>query len=357
MHKGENTCSKRVNKMNLKDREWKEFSFHEIFPEIQRGKRLKKADHKKGQMPYVSSTAFNNGVDGFVSNKEKVRIFSDCLTIANSGSVGACFYQPYKFVASDHVTKLENENLSKYTLLFISTITSRLSEKYSFNREINDKRIQREKVLLPVTKEGIPDYDFMDTYMREKEQEKKQKYKKHVSKLLDELESEKDIPSLSDKNWDEFFISDIFDIKPGERLTKADMKKGNKPFIGSTDSNNGITEYTSNTNNSEDMNVLGVNYNGSVVENFYHPYKALFSDDVKRLSLKEVEGNKYIYLFIKALILKQKDKYKYGYKFNETRMNKQKIMLPVKENGEPDYDYMENYIKKLELEKLKKYLT
>ncbi len=343
--------------MNLKDREWKEFSFHEIFPEIQRGKRLKKADHKKGQMPYVSSTAFNNGVDGFVSNKEKVRIFSDCLTIANSGSVGACFYQPYKFVASDHVTKLENENLSKYTLLFISTITSRLSEKYSFNREINDKRIQREKVLLPVTKEGIPDYDFMDTYMREKEQEKKQKYKKHVSKLLDELESEKDIPSLSDKNWDEFFISDIFDIKPGERLTKADMKKGNKPFIGSTDSNNGITEYTSNTNNSEDMNVLGVNYNGSVVENFYHPYKALFSDDVKRLSLKEVEGNKYIYLFIKALILKQKDKYKYGYKFNETRMNKQKIMLPVKENGEPDYDYMENYIKKLELEKLKKYLT
>ena len=45
-------------------------------------------------------------------------------------------------------------------------------------------------------------------------------------------------------------------------------------------------------------NVLGVNYNRSVVENFYHPYKAIFSDDVKRLSLKEVEGNEFLYLFI-----------------------------------------------------------
>ena len=59
-----------------------------------------------------------------------------------------------------------------------------------------------------------------------------------------------------------------------------------------------------------------VNYNGSVVENFYHPYSALFSDDVKRLHLKNVEGNKYIYLFIKQCILKQKPKFEYGYKFN-----------------------------------------
>ncbi len=54
------------------------------------------------------------------------------------------------------------------------------------------------------------------------------------------------------------------------------MKKGNKPFIGATDSNNGITAFVSNTNTSEDSNILGVNYNGSVVDNFYHPYKAIF---------------------------------------------------------------------------------
>ena len=43
------------------------------------------------------------------------------------------------------------------------------------------------------------------------------------------------------------------------------MQDGNIPFIGATDSNNDITNFVSNTNVSHDKNVLGVNYNGSVV--------------------------------------------------------------------------------------------
>lgn len=129
------------------------------------------------------------------------------------------------------------------------------------------------------------------------------------------------------------------------------------PFIGSSDSNNGITNYVSNINPSIDSNVLGVNYNGSVVENFYHPYKAIFSDDVKRLSIKESDGSEYLYLFIKTIILKQKSKFQYAYKFNESRMLRQKLLFPIDTNGKPDYVYMENYIKKLEYEKLTKYLN
>ena len=44
---------------------------------------------------------------------KNVRIFSNCLSLANSGSVGSTFYQPFKFVASDHVTKLENKNFNE----------------------------------------------------------------------------------------------------------------------------------------------------------------------------------------------------------------------------------------------------
>ena len=50
------------------------------------------------------------------------------------------------------------------------------------------------------------------------------------------------------------------------------MIKGQKPFIGASDSNNGVTAFVKNTNTSEDRNVLGVNYNGSVVENFYQMF-------------------------------------------------------------------------------------
>jgi restriction endonuclease S subunit len=173
--------------IELKNIQWREFDLKDIFPNIQRGKRLKKDDHKKGIKPYVSSTALNNGVDGFVGNNGKIRQFENCLTIANSGSVGATFFQPYSFIASDHITKLENENFNKYVYLFISGITKRLSEKYSFNREINDKRIQREKILLPVDLKGKPDYAFMEEYIRRIEERMIEKYKNYIVQRISYL--------------------------------------------------------------------------------------------------------------------------------------------------------------------------
>lgn len=150
----------------LKDKEWQSFFIVDIFSSIQRGKRLKTADHLSGKVPYVSSSALNNGVDNFVSNKKCVRRFSNCISLANSGSVGSSFYEPFEFVASDHITHLKNEDFNKYHYLFLATITSRLSQKYNFNREINDKRISREIILLPVNDESVPDYDYMEQYSK-----------------------------------------------------------------------------------------------------------------------------------------------------------------------------------------------
>lgn len=153
----------------LEDREWREFYFKDVFTHIQRGKRLKKDDHIEGTAPYVSSTATNNGIDGFVGNKERVRIFSNCISLANSGSVGSAFFQQFEFVASDHVTSLQKEGADKYVYLFMLPIISRLSEKYSFNREINDSRISRERLMLPIQPDGTPDWDFMSGFMKKVE--------------------------------------------------------------------------------------------------------------------------------------------------------------------------------------------
>lgn len=152
---------------NLQHLRWKAFYFTEVFTEIQRGRRLKKADHKMGDTPYVSSTSFNNGVDGFVGNESGVRKFHHCLSLANSGSVGSAFYHRYEFVASDHITQLKREGLDRYAYLFMIPLINRLSEKYSFNREINDERIKREKLLLPITDDGEIDFQFMSSFMRQ----------------------------------------------------------------------------------------------------------------------------------------------------------------------------------------------
>jgi len=163
------------------------------------------------------------------------------------------------------------------------------------------------------------------------------------------------VPNLEEKEWLPFKLTDIFKIESGKRLTVSDMKKGNTPFIGASDSNNGITNFISNRNASLDKNVLGVNYNGSVVENFYHPYECLFSDDVKRFHLKNWTDGKFVLLFMKGLVLQQKSKFLYAYKFNEKRMKNQSIMLPVDSKGNPDYPYMEQYIKNIFCKKYKDY--
>lgn len=164
---------------DISSKEWSEFKIDDWF-DIKRGKRLKTEDHIMGEMPYVSSKASNNGVDSYVSNDENVRIFSNCLTLANSGSVGASFYQPYEFVASDHVTKLSNENLNKYSYLFVGSILTRLAEKYSFNREISDKRLKREMIVLPIDDNNDPDWNFMETYIERLEYEEISRYLDYI---------------------------------------------------------------------------------------------------------------------------------------------------------------------------------
>jgi len=166
----------------LTDVEWGEFFISDIFDTVQRGKRLTKANQIDGEIPYISSTALNNGVDNFIGNTEKVRKSDNDLTLANSGSVGACFYHNYEYIASDHVTSLKLPNGSDTVYKFISVILGRLEEKYSFNREINDTRIKREKILLPIDKYGNPNWFYMENFIKNIEQ----KQIKNVLKYLDE---------------------------------------------------------------------------------------------------------------------------------------------------------------------------
>lgn len=182
-------CNEQLKKLghvvqieNLEDKEWKEFFITEVFDKIARGKRLKKANHKKGNKPYVSSTSMNNGVDQFIGNNSGVRIYSNCLSLANSGSVGSCFYEPFEFIASDHVTHLKKDDASKYIYLFLASMLNRLSEKYNFNREINDKRIKREKIFLPCDDEGNPDYIYMEQYVKNLMIDKYTNYKNYIKK-------------------------------------------------------------------------------------------------------------------------------------------------------------------------------
>lgn len=335
----------------ISELKWKAFDINDIFPNIKRGRRLKTGDHIKGPMPYVSSSAMDNGVDNFVSNKDGVRIFSECLTIANSGSVGATFYHPYSFVASDHVTSLSNNSFSKYVYLFIATVACRMSGKYSFNREIKDSRLKRERIMLPVNKENAPDYDYMAEYMRNLEKKLLSRYKRYLSFASRLCESPLNI---SINTWSNFLIEEIGEVKPGKDIYERERISGRTPYVTATALQNGIGYFVGNNNDSFSGGCISVNRNGSVGYSFYHPYKALFGNDTRRI----VPFNSYHYanFFLTRSIMNQKGKYSYGLKMGTERLKKQTILLPVNEKNDPDYYYMNHYMKNVEIKLLSHYI-
>lgn len=339
----------------LVEKEWREFFVSEIFTKIQRGKRLTKGNQQNGEVPYVSSTAANNGVDNFIGNSKGVRTFENCLTLANSGSVGSTFFHHYTFVASDHVTALILERPNKYIYLFLSGIIRRLEEKYSFNREINDKRIQREKILLPVNSDGLPDWRFMEDFMKQIERDKIDSVLNYYNNSLNNNDLwgvERWTPSKS--CWAAFAIQDVCEIVSGQDIYERERIAGNTPYITSTANNNGIGYFISNQNTTLEKDCISVNRNGSVGYAFYHPYHALFGNDTRKLRPKYL--NKYTSLFLTACIEKQRIKYGYGYKMGTGRLKKQKILLPVDTSNQPDWINIERFMQQMELEKIICYL-
>ena len=170
----------------LTEKEWNHFLIPVIFEHVQRGRRLKNADHIPGKVPYVSSTASNNGVDDYIEATEGTRVFGDCISLANSGSVGTAFYEPFDFVASDHITSLKRIGASKFIYLFLITTIEQQGVNFNFNREINDVRINKMQMMLPVTDTGEPDYAYMEQYAKNI---MVRKYRQYLS-FLDRLPKE-----------------------------------------------------------------------------------------------------------------------------------------------------------------------
>lgn len=337
-----------TTKKTIHNLEWAEFIVEEVFEEVESSpysldyNHIDKEYREKQEVSYVTRSALNNGVSNFIADMSedgKPPIEGNCITIGLD--TATVKYQTTSFYTGQNVHIVRDPNLNRYTALFIVPLLEQALEKFGWGGySATLGRFRQTRFLLPA-KDKKPDWAFMESYMKELEESVRPKKKVTVHKITDNRD-------LQDVKWGQFPIDELFTISSGVRLTKKNMKPGNRPFIGATDSNNGITNFVSNTNNSLDSNVLGVNYNGSVVENFYHPYEALFTDDVKRLHLRNYPDNKYVLLFFKTLILKQKPKYEYGYKFNGKRMSRQIISVPINDHGKPDYLFMEQYMMRME---------
>lgn len=295
-------------------------------------------------IPYITRTNTENGLNDTVK-------YTGSLNPKNVITVGAenakFFAQPYTFITGNKMYYIaeKKQSLSFKQCLFLTCLfqNSFGENQYGYGLGLTGTRVMRGIIILPIVSPDEPDWHYMEQYIINE-------IEKH---RVPELEEPEDSPiDLHSVEWKPFKIANIFRVFSGVRLTEREMAPGRTPFIGATDCNNGITNWTATKNQSTDKNVLGINYNGSVGSVFYHPYVATFSDDVKRLHLKEPISNIYIGLFLKVMLEKQSKVYGYGYKFNFRRILAQKILLPVTDLDQPNWQFMEDYIKSIPNSKL-----
>lgn len=150
------------------------------------------------------------------------------------------------------------------------------------------------------------------------------------------------------ENWSDFLVGDIFPKKSIKKLSKKPDVNGNTEFISSTSMKNGVSGYVDEE--TIPGNCITVSTNGACFDAFYHDEPISVSSDVEVLYNKKL--NKYNAIFICTILKLEKPKWTYGRKPKNNHVFRTTIKLPVL-NGQPDWDYMEKYIKDQWLDTLK----
>lgn len=171
-------------KLNLNDREWHSFRYDEIF-EIKKGFYNKKPDNHTGtNIPFIGAIDNSNGISEYYALQDieeasktgddknapiEQKIFKGkCITVSNNGSVGYAFYQDKKFTCTHDVNPLylKDRELNPYIALFLCTLIEKERFRWAYGRKWRPKRMPDSIIKLPVTKEGKPDWQFMEDYIK-----------------------------------------------------------------------------------------------------------------------------------------------------------------------------------------------
>ena len=348
-----------------------------------------------GSYPYVTRTEKDNGIAGYIyaDNLDKI---NPANTISFGQDTWTLFYQSEPYFTGNRVKilKLKDENfkLTEEVALYLITAMKKVLVGLTWGTSKNEVNFENRTICLPVTSSGEIDWQYMQERIAELEQERIAELEQEriaelehylvasglndyelteedKSILATELFNGDDATELPSENscWKEarkFKISDVFDLCKGKRLIKSEHIYGNTPFIGSTDSNNGVTGYIGQ----EPIfsgNAITISYNGSVGQVFYQENDFWASDDINVLYLKNHVLNALLYGYLSGALKKAGSKFSYSYKWNLKRMKETLITLPIQTNADhtpiidpenkyhpegyiPDWSFMEKYIRAVE---------
>lgn len=310
---------------------WQKVNITDLF-EIKRGSGKVT---NEGKYPMVTATGVNNGIGG----KSTTFISENCITAsANGVNTGFCAYHDYKInVNSDALYLIPKFNITKYNGVFISVVmTKSFISKYHYGKKLVLSRLLEESIYLPFKNNQI-DWVWIEEFMNDRKKEQKK---------IEASKPKYKTGKIDTSDWKSFKITGLFEIESGKTFYKKDLTHGEYPYVGSSSVNNGKTD---NCNMFNFENIISLNMDGSVGYAFWHPYKLFLSDRCRAL-IPKFKYSDNICLFLCTIMTKTfTQKYNYGKKLVTKRLVEESVYLPEK-NGEPDWEYMENFMNELIIE-------
>lgn len=142
--------------------------------------------------------------------------------------------------------------------------------------------------------------------------------------------------------WFDLTSNKLFKYSRGKRLTKADSIEGAIPLVTAGEENQGVKRLVDNEMATY-SNCITIDMFGYSV---YRGYEFCCDDNILVLTPHR-NISKYALMFIVTIINQDKYKCAYGRQYRQKTLIKHKIKLPITIKGEPDWEFMENYIKSL----------
>lgn len=175
------------NKLTLQDVQWKEFRIKDIF-NVFTGSLIQKKLIKEGIIPRITATDVNNGIALFTDSlsDKKFKKYSNFISISFLGSV---FYQQNE-VSLDmkiHGIKIKNKALNKEIALFLIPLIKNFAFKFNYGYQLSTSILKIQKLMLPVDKNGNPNWQFMEKYIKQEQKEITEKVVKYYQNKLDEI--------------------------------------------------------------------------------------------------------------------------------------------------------------------------
>lgn len=158
-------------------------------------------------------------------------------------------------------------------------------------------------------------------------------------------------------NWESVPLRDLFSFERGKEKNMALLKEGDLPLVSARNVNNGVKGFVGNpTKTLSGGNVITLNNDGDGGAGlaYYQAYDFALDTHVTAL-IPQNDISPEALLYMTASISKQHDIFGHGRSISLPRAKRLQNMLPVNDDGAPDYELMTDYVKKLRKSMLMRY--